>query len=46
MATKNNYCVLGNAMNAGAMRLGEDISPVNFGIAVTAILCLMTIILI
>tara|TARA_B100000315_G_C14562299_1_gene581131 strand:- start:1361 stop:1504 length:144 start_codon:yes stop_codon:yes gene_type:complete len=44
MATKNSYCVLGNAMNAGAMRHGEDISPFNSAIAVVAFLSFATFI--
>lgn len=30
---KQYFCILGNAMNAKHMKLGEDISPLNFGIA-------------
>ncbi len=45
MAVKPKYCVLGNAMNAEAMGLDEDISPLISVIAISAFLCLMTILL-
>jgi hypothetical protein len=37
------FCILGNAMNAGSMKLGEDVSQRSFFTAVFAFISLMIV---
>ena len=40
-----SFCVLGNAMNAKNMRLGEDVSPGNLRIALVSLALLAVFLL-
>ncbi len=42
---EQHFCILGNAMNAKSMQLGEEISRINFAIALISLSLLTLFIL-